>query len=153
VIQEQPSESRPYRALDGLDSRGTQRQSLKTSEPYIFIVDDDPSVSSALKRLMKSEGFTHVETFSSAEEFLKLDTGNGGHLMIIDIMLSGISGIDLQKFIRVSGLAGSTVFISAHESELERARKKCPEALGFLLKPFGGEKLLEIVRSFFSQEI
>lgn len=102
---------------------------------------------------MKSAGFTHVETFSSAEEFLKHEAGKGGHLLILDIMLSGISGIDLQKFIRVSGLAGSTVFISAHESELEKARKKCSEALGFLLKPFGGEKLLEIVRSFFSQEI
>lgn len=126
---------------------------MKTSEPHIFIVDDDPSVSSALKRLMKAAGFTHVRTFSSAEEFLKHETGKGDHLLILDIMLSGISGIDLQKFIRVSGSAGSTVFISAHESELERARKKCPEALGFLLKPFGGEALLEIVRSFFLQEI
>jgi FixJ family two-component response regulator len=126
---------------------------LKTLGPSIFIVDDDPSVSSALKRLMKSAGFTHVESFSSAEEFLKHETAKGGYLLILDIMLSGISGIDLQKFIRISGLAGSTVFISAHESELERARKKFPEALGFLLKPFGGEKLLEIVRSFFSQEI
>ncbi len=102
---------------------------------------------------MKSAGFTHVKTFSSAEEFLKHETAKGGYLLIIDIMLSGVSGIDLQKLIRVGGSAGSTVFISAHESELERARKKCPEALGFLLKPFGGEKLLEIVRSFFSQEI
>lgn len=98
---------------------------------------------------MKTAGFTHVRTFSSAEEFLKHETGKGGHLLILDIMLPGISGIDLQKFIRVGGLVGSTVFISAHESELERARKKCPEALGFLLKPFGGEELLEIVRSFF----
>lgn len=101
---------------------------------------------------MKSAGFTHVETFSSAEEFLNHDTGRGSSLLILDIMLSGISGIDLQKFIRVSGLAGSTVFISAHEGELQRAREKCPEALGFLLKPFGGEKLLEIVRSYFSQQ-
>jgi FixJ family two-component response regulator len=125
---------------------------LKTSEPHIFIVDDDPSVSSALKRLMKTAGFTHVRTFSSAEEFLKHETGKGGHLLILDIMLSGLSGIDLQKFIRVGGLVGSIVFISANEGELERARKKCPEALGFLLKPFGGEKLLEIVRSYFSQQ-
>jgi FixJ family two-component response regulator len=101
---------------------------------------------------MKSAGFTHVETFSSAEEFLNHDTGRGSSLLILDIMLSGVSGIDLQKFIRVSGLAGSTVFISAHEGELQRAREKCPEALGFLLKPFGGEKLLEIVRFYFSQQ-
>ena len=101
---------------------------------------------------MKAAGFTHVEIFSSAEKFLKHEIGQGGYLLILDIMLSGISGIDLQKFIRVSGLAGPTVFISAHESELERARKKCPEALGFLLKPFGGEKLLKIVRSYFSQQ-
>jgi len=49
-------------------------------------------------------------------------------------MLPGISGIDLQQFVRSTGLSASTVFISAHDNELEKARKKCP--LGFFTADF-----------------
>jgi hypothetical protein len=38
------------------------------------------------------------------------------------------------------------VFISAQEHQLESARKQCPEALAFLLKPFDGAELLDIIR-------
>jgi FixJ family two-component response regulator len=125
---------------------------LQPSEPAIFIVDDDPSVSGALRRLMRSAGFSQVETFSSAEEFLKHEVVEGGSLLILDVMLPGVSGIALQKFFRSTSLSASTVFISAHDNELAKARKQCPEALAFLLKPFGGEELLKVVRSVFSQK-
>lgn len=125
-------------------------QQMKTSEPDIFIVDDDASVSGALRRLMKSAGFSRVEVFSSAEEFLKHEAPGGGSLLILDLMLPGISGMELQKFLRRTHLSASTVFISAHENELEKAKKQCPEALAFLLKPFGGEELLKVVYSVFS---
>jgi len=125
---------------------------LKHSEPHIFIVDDDASVSGALRRLLKSAGFSQVKTFRSAEEFLKHEAPASGSLLILDVMLPGISGTDLQKFIRLSGLSTSTVIVSAHENELEKARKQCPEALAFLLKPFGGAELLKVVRSVFSQQ-
>lgn len=125
-------------------------QQMKTSEPAIFIVDDDASVSGALRRLMKSAGFSRVEVFGSAEEFLKHAVPEGSSVLILDLMLPGISGTELQNFIRRTHLSASTVFISAHENELEKARKQCPEALAFLLKPFGGEELLKVVRSVFS---
>jgi FixJ family two-component response regulator len=125
---------------------------LKPSEPAILIVDDDASVSGALKRLMKTEGFSHVETFGSAEEFLKREVSERGSLLILDVMLPGISGTDLQKFLRRTGLSSSTVFISANENELDKAREKCPEALAFLLKPFGGKELLSVVRKVVSKQ-
>ena len=126
-------------------------QKMKTSDPAISIVDDDASVSGALRRLMKSAGFSRVEVFGSAEEFLKHEAPESGSLLILDLMLPGISGTELQKFLRSTHLSASTVFISAHENELEKARKQCPEALAFLLKPFGGEELLKVVRSVFSR--
>ena len=117
-----------------------------------MIVDDDPSVSSALKRLMKTAGFSRVETFGSAEDFLKHECGQNDFVLILDVMLPGISGIELQKFIRSTSLPALTVFISAHENEIENARNQCPEAIGYLLKPFGGQDLLEIVRKAFRSE-
>jgi hypothetical protein len=43
----------------------------------------------------------------------------------------------------------SAVFISAQQLQLESARRHCPEAMAFLLKQFGGEELLEVVRQVF----
>jgi len=122
------------------------------AEPTIFIIDDDSSVSGALKRLMKSAGYSRIEAFGSAEDFLKLADIESGSILILDIMLPGISGIDLSEFIRITGLDASAVFISAHEKELDKARLKCPEALAFLLKPFGGDDLLGIVRRFLAHQ-
>jgi DNA-binding response OmpR family regulator len=122
------------------------------AEPAIFIIDDDPSVSNALKRLMKSAGFSHIEAFNSAEDFLKLADIESGSILILDIMLPGISGIDLGEFIRITGLDTSAVFISAHEKELDKARLNCPEALAYLMKPFGGDDLLGIVRRFLAHQ-
>ncbi len=118
---------------------------LKPEPPAVKIVDDDPSVSNALKRLMKTAGYSRVEAFSSAEDFLKHECGPGAFVLVLDVTLPGISGIDLQKFIRTTSLPATTVFISAHESEIENARNQCPEAAGYLLKPFGGQDLLQIL--------
>ncbi|MCU0605109.1 MAG: response regulator [Desulfobacterales bacterium] len=125
---------------------------MKPAEPAIFIIDDDPSVSGALRRLMRTAGFGRIEEFNSAEDFLKRADIDSGSIMIIDVMLPGISGIELRQFIRSTGLAAATVFISAQEKELEKARSKCPEAGAFLLKPFGGEDLLTIIRTFVSRQ-
>jgi FixJ family two-component response regulator len=119
---------------------------LRPEPPAVKIVDDDPSVSNALKRLMKTAGFDRVEAFGSAEDFLKHECGPGAFVLVLDVTLPGISGIDLQKFVRTTSLPATTVFISAHENEIENARNQCPEAAGYLLKPFGGQDLLQILR-------
>jgi FixJ family two-component response regulator len=119
---------------------------LKPADLAIYIVDDDPSVSGALMRLVRSAGFMKVGTFNSAEDFLKRAVLKGGCLLILDVLLPGKSGIELQQHIRSSGLSAPVVFISAQEHQLESARIQCPEALAYLLKPFEGEELFEIIR-------
>ena len=119
---------------------------FKPEPPAVKIVDDDPSVSSALKRLMRTAGFSRVKTFGSAEDFLKHEIGREDFVLILDVTLPGISGIELQKFVNSAALPATTVFISAHENEIENARRQCPEAAGYLLKPFGGQALLDILR-------
>jgi FixJ family two-component response regulator len=119
---------------------------LKPADLAIYIVDDDSSVSGALMRLVRSAGFVKVGTFNSAEDFLKRAVFEGGSFLILDVLLPGKSGIELQQHIRRSGLSVPVVFISAQEHQLESARKQCPEALAFLLKPFEEGELLKVVR-------
>ena len=120
--------------------------SLKPADLAIYIVDDDSSVSGALRRLVRSAGFMKVALFNSAEDFLKHAVLEGGCLLILDVLLPGKSGIELQQHIRRSGLSVPVVFISAQEQQLESARKQCPEAMAFLLKPFEEGELLKVVR-------
>jgi two-component system response regulator FixJ len=119
---------------------------LKPADLAIYIVDDDSSVSGALMRLVRSAGFVKVGTFNSAEDFLKHAVLEGGCLLILDVLLPGKSGIELQQHIRRSGLSVPVVFISAQGHQLESARKQCPEAMAFLLKPFEEGELLKVVR-------
>jgi FixJ family two-component response regulator len=119
---------------------------LKPADLAIYIVDDDSSVSGALRRLARSAGFMKVALFNSAEDFLKHAALEGGCLLILDVLLPGKSGVELQQHIRRSGLSVPVVFISAQNRQLESARKQCPEALGFLLKPFEEGELLKIIR-------
>ena len=95
---------------------------------------------------MRSAGFVKVGTFNSAEDFLKRAVLEGDCLLILDILLPEKSGIELQQHIRRSGLSVPVVFISAQNHQLESARKQCPEALAFMLKPFEEGELLKVVR-------
>jgi len=61
--------------------------------PTVFVVDDDPSVRRAIKRLVESIGL-HVEIFGSAQEFLQAKRPDVPSCLILDIRLRGASGLD-----------------------------------------------------------
>lgn len=113
----------------------------------IFIVDDDESILRSIRRLMRSAGYRNVETFASAEDFLR-DAHLVPHcILILDLLLPGMGGIELFRCLRETDPAIDTVFISAREQELEKAQTECPEAIAFLQKPFDMENLLTAVHS------
>ena len=78
---------------------------MKLAALAIYIVDDDQSVSGALRRLVRSAGFAEAWRFDSAEDFLKRAVLEGDCLLILDILLPEKSGIELQQHIRRSGLS------------------------------------------------
>ena len=119
----------------------------------IFIVDDDESILRSIRRLMRSAGYRNIETFSSAEEFLSAAHIVPHSILILDLLLPGMGGIELFRRLRVTDRAIDTVFISARERELEKARTECPEAIAFLLKPFDMETLLTAVHSISGADI
>ena len=110
----------------------------------IFVVDDDEPVLKALKRLIRSAGF-NVETFSSAQEFLKWDCGEKPGLLVLDVRMPEMSGFELQKRLASSGSKMPIIFITAHEDM--KARKLAMEAgaVAFLQKPFEDQALLDAI--------
>jgi FixJ family two-component response regulator len=110
----------------------------------IAVVDDDISVRESVESLLKSVGF-HVNTYSSAEEFLGSPRLNAADCLILDVRLDGMSGPDLQRELKVSGHAIPIVFVTAHETEALRARMLADGAIDCLLKPFNDDSLLNAV--------
>jgi FixJ family two-component response regulator len=120
---------------------------MKSENLSVYIVDDDESVLRSVKRLMRSAGYRNVETFACAEDFLSGAVLKEPGLLILDLLLPGMGGIDLYHRIRKEGRAIQTVFVSALEKELDRAREECSEALAFIQKPFERGDLVAAVSS------
>src|SRR5262249_51698269 len=83
------------------------------AERVIGIVDDDESVRMAIRSLLRSLGFK-VETFGSAEDLLRSARLDDIACLIVDLRLSGMSGVDLQRQLLAAKRELPIIFISAH---------------------------------------
>ncbi|UCF95116.1 MAG: response regulator transcription factor [Desulfobacterales bacterium] len=118
---------------------------LEMPEPQIFIVDDDLSFQSALRRLLRTHSLS-VRTFSSAEALLgKGLAPDATGCLILDIDLPGMNGIDLQAELQRRGLNLAIVFITGHGTIPKSVQAMKQGAVDFLEKPFESKSLLEVI--------
>ena len=108
----------------------------------IYVVDDDPSILKGTGRLLRALGFD-VEMFSSAEEFWARADPMGAACLVLDIHLSGASGIELRHQLSQSGSAVPIIFITASDSETTRKTAMQAGCTAYLSKPFSAQALVE----------
>jgi len=117
---------------------------MTEAAPIVFVVDDDPSVRRAIKRLIGSEGL-QVELFGSAQEFLKSRRPDAPSCLVLDIKLPGISGLDFQPQLAAAGIRIPIIFITAHGDIPMTVRAMKAGAVEFLTKPFRDQDLLDAI--------
>src|ERR1700704_239073 len=100
----------------------------------VFVVDDDPSVCRAIKRLVESVGL-QVELFGSAQEFLRSERPNAPSCLVVDIRLPGISGLDFQRELADPNFSPPIIFTPAHGDTPMPVRAMKAGAVEFLTKP------------------
>ena len=111
----------------------------------IFVVDDDTSVRTAVRRLLLSLRYP-VRLFASAEEFLaQTDSGARGCL-VLDVRLPGMTGLQLQQQLFDQDWKLPIVFITAHDDDESRDLALRRGAIAYLRKPFERDGLLGGVR-------
>jgi FixJ family two-component response regulator len=116
----------------------------------VYVVDDDLSSRSALGRLLKSAGF-QVKLFASAQEFLDSDPVEPEALMILDVRMPGLNGLELQKRLMDSGKTLPIIFLTAFEDpQARRAALQCG-AVAFLQKPVDEKVLFEAIEEAHGQ--
>lgn len=112
----------------------------------IALVDDDPSILRALRRLLGTAGFS-VTTFGSGEELLAWDGVAAVDCVILDIHLAGVSGFEVQDRLRQAHPALPIIFITAHDDEATRERALRNDKTRYLLKPFDEQALIAAIRA------
>ncbi len=120
--------------------------------PIVSIVDDDASVGRSLKRLMKSAGLDSQE-FASAQEFLRRDPQDRPGCLVLDVRMPGLSGLDLQKELAVSGLSLPIIFITGHGDIPMSVKAMKSGAVDFLPKPFNEQELLDAIHRAIDRDI
>ena len=114
-------------------------------DPIVFIVDDDLSVRRSTERLVQSAGLK-VQTFTSAQEFLKNAKIDGPACLVLDVRMPGLSGMDLQRELTQSGIHIPIIFITGHGDIPMSVRAMKAGAVEFLTKPFRSRSLLDAIR-------
>jgi FixJ family two-component response regulator len=107
----------------------------------VAIIDDDESLRRALERVFRAAGYD-VALFASAEEFL--DADNRPDCLILDVKLPGISGVELERRLRILDVRVPILFITAMGDDtmkqvVKRTGRPC------LPKPLDDKILLEAI--------
>jgi len=113
-------------------------------QPVVFVIDDDPSVRSALVRLFHSVGL-QTEVFGSAAEFLRSTLPNVPGCLVLDVRLPGQSGLDFQTELAKANILIPIIFMSGHGDIPMTVRAIKGGAIDFLAKPFRDQDMLDAV--------
>jgi FixJ family two-component response regulator len=118
---------------------------MNEMSPIVYVVDDEPSVCLALKRLLRSVDL-EARIFTSAQEFLYSARPDAPGCLILDVRLPGLSGLDLQAELAAEKIDLPVVFITGHGDIPMSVRAMKAGAIEFLTKPFREQDLLEAIQ-------
>jgi FixJ family two-component response regulator len=118
---------------------------MATAESIVFVIDDDPSFCRSIEMLIGSAGF-RVQTFNSAEEFLRSRHPDLPACLLLDVRLPHLSGLDLQRELTKAGLQIPIIFITGHGDIPMTVQAMKAGAIEFLTKPFREQDLLDGIR-------
>ena len=124
---------------------------MSEAAPIVFVIDDDPSVRRAIKRLIGSVGL-QVELFGSAQEFLHSKRPEAPSCLVLDIRLPGISGLDFQRQLAEANIHIPIIFITGHGDIPMSVRAMKAGAVEFFTKPFRDQDLLDAIHIAIEQD-
>jgi len=112
----------------------------------ILLIDDEVGIQQSLGAVLTEEGFK-VETVSSGEEGLALLERQSFELVLLDIWLPGIDGLETLEALRRMGVQSAVVMISGHGTIETAVKATRLGAFDFIEKPLSIEKTLLVVKN------
>ncbi|MGB5560831.1 MAG: response regulator [Sedimenticolaceae bacterium] len=117
---------------------------MTESPAIICIIDDDASVRRSLQRLLVANGY-RVEAFADAQSYLAHEPDGRCGCIVLDILMPGIDGLELQTRLEEIGQRVPIVFLTGHGDIPMSVRTMKAGAVDFLAKPVEEAVLLTAV--------
>lgn len=111
----------------------------------ILVVEDEPGIYKFLKQGLEEEGYT-VDVADDGNQGLALAIGKSYHIMLLDWMLPGMSGLEICKQLRASHIDTPIIFLTAKDTIQETIEGLQAGANDYIKKPFSFDELLERIR-------
>ncbi len=115
-----------------------------TTQPHILVIDDEPQILRALRTILSARQF-RVSTAGNGEEGLALAAAGKPDLIILDLSLPDMDGIEVCKQLR-GWTQTPVIVLSVRESESDKVAALDHGADDYLTKPFGIDELLARIR-------
>lgn len=115
-------------------------------ETKILVVDDDPASAKLVKLALECDGY-QVLTASSGKQAIKEMSDWSPHLVLLDVSMPGLNGLDTLKYLRARNHYVSTIFVTGRSDVDDVVRGLDAGADDYIRKPFDAKELLARVRT------
>jgi len=113
---------------------------------HILVVDDDPRITDLLRRILAYEGYS-VAIAASGSEALDRSLEHPPDMVVIDIMLPGLDGLEVAQRLRTAGDNVPILMLTARDTVADRVKGLETGADDYLVKPFAPEELVARVKA------
>ncbi|RAI01944.1 DNA-binding response regulator [Acuticoccus sediminis] len=120
--------------------------------PAVFLIDDDRDIREALDALLRSVGL-RVESFASVEDFTASGRLGEPGCLLLDVRLSGQSGLSFQAELASRGIDVPIIFMSGHADVPMAVRGMKAGAIEFLTKPLRPQDLIDAVNQGLARDV
>ena len=114
-------------------------------EPVVHVIDDADSIRELLTWLMKRNAI-RAEAYPNAKSFLKAYRPGTPGCLILDLYMPGMSGLDLQQYLKEAGIEMPVIFLSGRADVPKAVAAVKSGAIDFIEKPFDYRQIVELVR-------
>lgn len=113
----------------------------------ILVIEDDPALLQTIRTALETEGF-HVLASSDGEEGLRLASREKADLILLDLVLPSLGGLDICRQLRAKGVMTPIIMLSGKKKEeIDKVLGLELGADDYLIKPFGPKELLARIRA------
>ncbi len=118
--------------------------------PHLLVVDDEAGIRESLSSILEDEGY-HVEAVGSAEEALERAATGEFEVVLLDVWLPGLDGLEALSRLQASSRPPAVIMISGHGTIETAVRATKLGAFDFIEKPLSLEKIIVLVRNAIQQ--
>jgi RNA polymerase sigma factor (sigma-70 family) len=116
----------------------------------VYVVDDDDAMRDSLRWLLESAGY-RVSSYSTGERFLAAFRRDHASCLVLDVRLSGITGLELQQELNRRGESLPIIFITGHGDVPMAVEAVKNGAFHFIEKPFNDAEILRLIEDAAAQ--